>query len=52
MSDVKSVTVDFWEEMARPLSSAHRATRPAWAERVLAAVGISGQVYESVKSSA
>jgi len=52
VSDVKSVTVDFWEEMARPLSFAHAATRSAWAERVLAAVGMSGEVYESVKSSA
>ena len=43
---------DLDAEIARPLSLAHRATLSAWAERVLAEVGMSGEEIESVKSSA
>ena len=52
MSDVNRVMDDLEAEIARPLSLAQRATFSAWAERVLAEVGRSGEVIESVKSSA
>ena len=52
MSGVKRVTVDLGAEMTRPRSSAHSATRAAWAERALDAVGMLGLEKESEKSSA
>ena len=46
------MTVDLGVEIARPRSSAHSATRAAWAVRALAAEGMSELEKESVKSSA
>ena len=46
------MTVDLGVDMARPRSSAHSATRAAWAVRALAAEGMSELENESVKSSA
>ena len=51
-SGVKRVTDDLGAEITRPRSSAHSATRVAWAARALDAVGMWELENESVKSSA